>query len=351
MSDKPSHDKPASPRSQPRQEGLDRREFLGRVIKAGAAIAAVGGASWYFRRTAPPPAQPLQQAKLGLGDFALHDQGPSMAIVTGGDRARTTAAALDALGGIGRFIKPGDRVLLKVNAAFATPAMLCATTHPELVAAVAKLCRQAGATDVVVTDNSINDPSSCFALSGIGRAAASAGARVMLPREASFRPVSVDGGRLIRDWPVLTEPMEGVTKLIGLAPLKHHERSGASMSLKNWYGLLGGRRNTFHQDINGIIRELATLVTPTLVILDATMTMMRNGPTGGSLDDLKATNTLIAGTDQVAVDAFGATLLGRTAADLPYLGMAQAAGAGTTDWQSLSPVRADVGPANEDAPE
>ena len=102
--------------------------------------------------------------------------------------------------------------------------------------------------------------------------------------------------------------------------------------------LLGGRRNIFHQDIQTIIAELAGMVQPTLVVLDGTSTMMTNGPTGGSLADLKETRTLIVGTDQVAVDAFGATLLGKTAADLPFIAKAEALGAGSADYRSLSPV-------------
>jgi uncharacterized protein (DUF362 family) len=333
----------------PAQDGdqahqLNRREFLRRAAKAGVAIAAAGGAAWWYGASAAPPAQPPPRGLFELGDFSLRDGGPRLAIVTGADRARTASVAFQALGGVGRFIRRGDRVLLKVNAAFASPPMLGATTHPDLVGQVARLCLSAGAAAVIVTDNPINDPASCFALTGIGPAAASAGAKVVLPRDGAFRPFTLPGGRLIRDWPVLAEPFGGVSKLIGLAPLKHHERSGASMTMKNWYGLLGGRRNTFHQDIHGIIRELAVMVRPTLVILDATTTMMRNGPTGGSLDDLKATHTLIAGTDQVAVDAFGATLLGKTLDDLPHIRMAGAAGAGTADWASLSPRRAEASP-------
>ena len=139
------------------------------------------------------------------------------------------------------------------------------------------------------------------------------------------------------------EPFHGATKLIGLAPVKDHHRGGASMTMKNWYGLLGGRRNIFHQDIHTIIIELALLVRPTLVILDGTTTMMTNGPTGGSLADLKPTNTMIVSTDQVAADAFGATLLGKTAADLPFISKAAAAGSGTADYESLNPVRDHVG--------
>jgi uncharacterized protein (DUF362 family) len=145
----------------------------------------------------------------------------------------------------------------------------------------------------------------------------------------------VGGGRLIRDWPVLYAPLARVDRVIGMAPVKDHHRSGASMTLKNWYGLLGGRRNIFHQDIHTIIQELAMMIRPTVVVLDGIQTMMTNGPTGGSLSDLKPTGTLIVSTDPVAADAVGATLLGRTAADLAFIAKAQSIGAGTADYRSL----------------
>jgi uncharacterized protein (DUF362 family) len=112
--------------------------------------------------------------------------------------------------------------------------------------------------------------------------------------------------------------------------------------MKNWYGLLGGRRNIFHQDINTIIAELAMMVKPTLVILDGTEVMMTNGPTGGSAEDLRRANTMIAGCDMVAADSYGCTLLGLKPADLPYLAKAQAAGAGKTDYESLKPIMETV---------
>jgi uncharacterized protein (DUF362 family) len=115
------------------------------------------------------------------------------------------------------------------------------------------------------------------------------------------------------------------------------------MTMKNWYGLLGGRRNVFHQDINTIIAELALMVKPTLVILDGTEVMVTNGPTGGSVSDLRRMDTLIASTDCVAADSFGCTLLGLKPSDLPYLTKAQNAGVGTTDYESLKPIFAAVG--------
>jgi uncharacterized protein (DUF362 family) len=251
-----------------------------------------------------------------------------MSIIRGRSRVDTLRLAVKSIGGMESFIEKGDRVLIKVNAAFASPQMLSATT---------RLCLGAGASSVIVTDNPINDPSSCFALSGIADAARSAGAQLFLPRDDAFSPFTVPDGKLIRNWPILYGPLKNINKIIGTAPVKDHHRSGASMIMKNWYGLLGGRRNIFHQDIQTIITELAMMIRPTLVVLDGTTTMITNGPTGGSLADLKDTNTMIAGTDQVAVDACGATLLGRSLNDLPFIGMAEAAGLGTADYQSLNP--------------
>jgi uncharacterized protein (DUF362 family) len=320
---------------------LTRRDFLTRAAKAGVAVAVTGGIGYWLHDRTGPAGQPASET-VTLPDFSVPSAGRKMSIVTGADRVKTVNRALQALGGLEQFIKTGDRVLLKVNAAFASPAALGATTDPDLVAEVVRLCRHVGAASVIVTDNPINDPVSCFSLTGIGPAAQAAGARVVVPGESAFKPTTVRGATLIRDWPLLHEPFRGVNKVIGIAPVKDHHRSGASLAMKNWYGLLGGRRNVFHQDIHTIILELAMLMRPTLVILDGTTTMMTNGPTGGSLDDLKPTNTMIASTDQVAADAFGATLLGKTAAQLPFITRAAAAGLGTADFESLQPIRLEV---------
>ncbi len=313
---------------------MSRRDFLKRSVAVGAGIAAAGAAAYWLRNRAASAG-----GSVTLPDYSLPQLAGRMSIVSGSERAAALRAGVEAIGGIESFIKPGDRVLLKVNAAFASPPQLGATTHPDLVAEMAGMCRKAGAKEVIVADNPIYDPLSCFETSGIADAARKAGAKVMLPKDGYFRPTTVKGARFIRDWPILHAPLAGVNRLIGLCPVKHHQRAGASMSMKNWYGLLGGRRNKFHQDINGIIAELATMVRPTLVVLDGTMVMMTNGPTGGSLEDLQAANTMIVSTDQVAADAFGATLLGMKAAELPYIAAAAAKKLGTADYESLNPKR------------
>ena len=326
----------------PNRNGVNRRQFLDRLAKAGICIAAAGAAGFWFYDPKGPLSSSPQPSNLTLKDFSIGLPRQKMSIIRGADRAATLGLALKSLGGIETFVKKGDRVLLKVNAAFASPAMLSATTHPVIIAEMTRLCFRAGAASVVVTDNPINDPAACFTLTGIADAARKAGARVVLPSDDLFCPITVKGAALIRNWPVLYKPFTDIDKVIGMAPLKDHHRSGASMTMKNWYGLLGGRRNIFHQDINGIITELAMMVKPSLVILDATTAMMTNGPTGGSLSDLKHTNTMIAGTDQVAADAFGISLLGRSLDKLPYIGKAQAAGIGTADYMKLNPVMGSI---------
>jgi uncharacterized protein (DUF362 family) len=322
---------------------LTRRQFVARLVKAGASIAAAGIISSIAYDKKGPAAQ-TQADMVTLPDFSIpREDGKIISIVKGPDRIKAVDKAIDLLGGIERFVKKGDTVVIKPNVAFASVPALGATTNPQLVARLVELCYARGqAEKVYVTDNPINAPASCFAISGIAKAVAQAGGIVFLPKDSSFKPTTLKTGRLIKSWPVLYEPLAKADKLIGIAPVKDHSRAMASMSMKNWYGLLGGRRNVFHQDINTIIAELAMLVKPTLVILDGTEVMMTNGPTGGSFSDLKRTDTIIASCDQVAADAFGCSLLGLKPENLPYLAKAQTAGAGTTDYMSLKPLKADI---------
>jgi len=320
------------------KNSINRREFINRSIKAGVSILAVSTtAGLLYNRVLPGVAQ--KQSQSILPDYSVKPiNGKELSIVTGSERSKALTKAIDLLGGISHFIKKGDSVLLKPNIAFASSPDLGATTHPEIVSTMITLCLKAGASEVAVLDNPINDPAGCYLLSGIDEAVKKAGGTILLPSNDLFENFTLKNGKLISNWPILYKPLKNATKVIGLAPIKNHHRSGASMSLKNWYGLLGGRRNIFHQDINTIITELAVMIKPTLVILDGFSVMMTNGPTGGATSDLKEKNTIIASTNQVAADAYGATLLNMKPDDLPYLALAEKAGAGTLDYKSLKPL-------------
>jgi uncharacterized protein (DUF362 family) len=322
---------------------ISRRDFFIRCTKAGLSTAAAAALAAWLYESDPAKISPQSGNIIEAMNFSvLPVAGKAISIVTGSNRQATVTKAVELLGGMQRFIKPGDNVLLKPNVGFSLPPRVCATSHPELIEQVTKLCFQAGAKKVFITDNPINDPKSCFELTQIASAAHKCGAEIILPRQDHFKQVTLKGAELIKNWPILYEPLKNVNKVIGIAGVKDHRRSVASMLMKNWYGLLGGNRSIFHQDIDKIIVELAVLIKPTLVILDATQIMVSNGPTGGSESDLKRTDTMIASCDQVAADSFGASLLGLKPDDLPYLVKAEKLGLGTTDYQSLKPLYAEV---------
>lgn len=322
-----------------REEKVLSGDRENRVPPGGHEESAIGGPGEGTRVSSETSERSSLTATAGGYDFRVQDSGARLGIVQGEDRVRTVRRSVEALGGMGRFVRKGERVLIKPNVGFATPPEVGATTHPDVVREVVRLCLAAGAAEVLVTDHPTTDPDHAFRVTGIGKAAEDAGARVVLPREGQFRRTNLAGSDLFRDWPMLMVPFDGVDRVIGVAPVKDHGLAGATLGIKNWYGLIGGRRNLFHQRIGDCLVDLATLVKPTLTILDGTISMISNGPTGGSERDLKRTNTVIAGTDPVAVDACGASLLGRSVHDLPWLKQAERAGLGTTDWEGIESVR------------
>ncbi len=196
-----------------------RRQFLARAGKAGVSIAAAGLISYLLYDKYGPATGVDAQSLVTLPDFRVPDKlGQTISIIEGSDRKATVNKAIESLGGIERFVKQGETVAIKPNVAFASSPMLGATAHPELVAEVVRLCYKAGAKQVIVTDNPINDPASCFKSSGIGKAAGAAGAKVVLPKAHLFRHTTLEGGKLIRNWPVFFGPFEKVDKLIGISP-------------------------------------------------------------------------------------------------------------------------------------
>ena len=244
-------------------------------------------------------------------------------------------------GGIQRFIQKSDTVLLKPNVGWDRQPEQAANTSPEVVAAVAKLCRQAGASQVWVTDCSINNPQRSFARSGIQQASQEAGATVKLPSSDDYLKTNMQGERL-KIWPV-ARFFHQANKVINLPIVKQHSLSGCTLAMKNWYGVLGGRRNRLHQDIHTSIVDLAAAMRPTLTIMDAMRVLKHNGPSGGSLDDVAEENTIIAGLDEVAMDSWALQLLDLTSEQVAFLAMAEQRKLGQVDWRSLHWLERQVG--------
>lgn len=308
------------------------------MLRLGATGALIAGSGLAARKLWQPnhfvPGFEVEKG-LQLADYSLAVSKvlPSMAIAHGQDHETTVRAAIGAMGGMERFVQKGDVVMIKPNVAFDRPPALAATTHPDALRAVAKLVLEAGASKVIVADNPINSPTGCFFKSGLTAVASDMNLDLLYPESNSFSPLQLQG-EILKNWTFFHEPFRKANKVIGLAPCKDHNLCHASMTMKNWYGLLGGRRNQFHQHIHSIVSDFALMMKPTLVILDGMNVLMSNGPTGGRLSDVKPMNTVVAGTDMVAVDAYGYThLLERDLTELTYIHKAHERGLGNKNWK------------------
>jgi len=259
-----------------------------------------------------------------------------LAIARGPDAAANVRRAVEAVGGMGRFVKPGERVVVKPNIGWNRLPEQAANTNPDVVAEVVRLVLAAGAGQVWVTDVSVNTAEQCFVRSGIEKAAKAAGATVVRPDTIAFREVAVSGKKL--QVAEILFPFVEADRVINVPLVKQHGLSLATMAMKNWYGMLGGQRVKLHQDIHQSIVDLASMIKPTVTVLDATRVLLANGPTGGSLADVKRLDTVAVSTDEVALDAFGAGLLGLNPSDVGFIVEGARAGLGTPAWQSLKTV-------------
>ena len=321
---------------------MRRREAVVSLARAGGMAAASAGLGYWLSRRSHRPSERVA-AVFSARDHRVPDEArfPKMVVVRGGDPRRILRRAIEELGGIGRFIAPGEVVVIKPNASWDRTPEQAANTNPLVVAEMVKLCRQAGAKRIIVTDVTINEARRCFQRSGIGEAASSEGAEVILPEARFLRRVDL-GGTALGAWPVL-EPFLLCDKIINLPVAKHHSLTGVTLGLKNWYGILGGNRMRLHQRIHESLADLAAFMLPTLTVIDGYRVLLRNGPGGGNLSDTALEQTVAAGTDPVALDAWAAKTWWRMEAkQLPYLNLAAQRGLGTPDFEKLNSKTIDL---------
>lgn len=278
--------------------------------------------------------------RCGLGPRPAGAAAPELALVRRGAPGALTQRAIAALGGMERFVTRGATVVIKPNIGWDRPPELGANTHPEVVATLTTLALEAGAKRVRVMDHTCNDARRCYARSGIEAAARAAGADVIHLPEGRGTEMKIGGARLTT-WPVHREVIEADV-LINVPVAKHHGLCRTSLGMKNWLGAIDGRRNQLHQDIPGASVDLAAFFKPSLTVLDATRLLVRSGPQGGSPEDVETPRLLMAGVDPVAIEAFGASLLGLTAADLPQIGQAVERGLGQAAWERPGLVTIDL---------
>jgi len=307
--------------SEAQRQAPVRREF-GREPEPGAGSADASGttdASRSAAASAAPAAAPP----------------PDLAVLRGDDPAANTRAAIELLGGMQRFVRKGDRVVVKPNILTAREPRYAATTNPAVVATIVQLAWEAGAKSVVVFDNPTAPPRQAYQVSGIAKAVDRVDGRMKVLKDRDFELIEIPEARSLLEWPLVTDVFDADV-FINVPCSKTHGLAGLTLSMKNLMGIMGGRRGRIHQDFDTRIVDVNSLVVPHLTVLDGTRLLVRNGPSGGSLSDVRPGRTVVAGTNQVAVDSYGATLFGRRPASLSYLRQAEKRGLGTTDLSTLT---------------
>ncbi len=304
----------------------DRRTFLKTGLALGAATTLLD-----FDRlfAADAPVAPA------TGSTAPADAPPGarplLVAVRDGDRVAMLDKALEALGGIGAFVKPGQTVLIKPNIGWDAPPERGANTHPALVARLVELCLQAGAKSVAIFDNTCDQWQRCYANSGIEKAARDAGARVVNGKDESlYRETPIPHGVKLKSAKVHELVLDSDV-FINVPVLKHHGGAQMSSAMKNLMGCVWDRGVYHNVDLQQTIADFLTLRKPDLNIVDAYHPMVRNGPRGKSVEDCVEMKRLLASTDPVLIDTACTKLLGYTPEKVTHVKIGADLRLGTTD--------------------
>jgi uncharacterized protein (DUF362 family) len=288
---------------------MNRRDFIKGAAATGLALR------FGPRALAFPPAAPAPL--------------PVLAAVEGESPAAITREAIALLGGMGRFVGKGDKVVIKPNIGWDRTPEMAACTNPEVVRTLVELVLDAGAKKAVVIDNTTNQAKRCYVRSGIQEAVKQAGGDMIFMDDYRVKKMALKG-EWLKEWEILLDVVEA-DKIINVPIAKHHSLCRLTLGMKNWLGATGGARNQFHQSLDKTVVDLAAFFKPQLTVLDAYRILVRNGPQGGRISDTELKKTVVAGTDPVAVDAMGASLFPVEPRELPYLAMARDRGLGEFD--------------------
>jgi len=327
------------------KEHFNRREFL-RTISLTSAGLYLTGCAPKAPQVLPTPFSeaatltPMDESKGAESEVPSATKEPNsgeayLSVVRGETPAEMTRRAVAAVGGIERFVSNGADVVIKPN--------ICtdyysfeygATTNPEVIATLISMSLGAGAKRVRVMDNPFGGTArSAYRKSGIEEAANQTGGEMEVMNSNKFRPNAIPDGVDIKEW-IFYQDILDADVVINVPIAKHHGTTGLSLGCKNLMGTILNR-GQIHANIDQRIADLTSRVRPALTVIDGMRTLMRNGPTGGNLNDVKISNTIIASADIVAADSYAATLFEMSGTDIGYIRKAAEMGLGTLDLQSI----------------
>ena len=299
---------------------MQRREFLSKSISAGiltgSAIKLFPGTGLSSRMTAAP----------------AYD----MVAVLGGSPGEMFDRAIQALGGMKTFVKKNKTVIVKPNIGWDSTPERAACTNPDLVGRIIEHSFAAGAKDVYVFDNSINDWSRCYQNSGIEKAARDAGAKVVTgSSESHYQLVEIKNGKQLKTAKV-HELILGTDVFINVPVLKTHGGAIITASMKNLMGIVWDRRYWHENDLHQCIADMCTAIKPDLNIVDAYRVIVRNGPRGVSVEDVSTMKYQVVSADMVACDTAAAKLLEKDPLRIGHIRLGNEMGVGRSDLENLS---------------
>ena len=308
-------------------DNINRREFIKNLTKVGGVFLGYS--------MMPGNLTPLKNI-LNKIDNTKTD----LAVVRFSNPETITRKAIELLGGMNKFVSKNDIVVIKPNIGWDRTPEQAANTNPIVVETLIKMSFDAGAKKVKVFDRTCNHPRRCYINSGIEEIAKKAGAEVFNIENKNFVKVNIKGTKL-KNWPIYRDILECNT-LINVPIAKHHSSAILTVSMKNWMGVIGGNRGMFHLDLHRYIADLSTAIKPKLIVVDAVRILVKNGPSGGNLEDVKTLNTVIAGTNPVATDSYTATLFGKKGEDIDYIKYAYQLELGEMDMNKLNITHANL---------
>jgi uncharacterized protein (DUF362 family) len=261
--------------------------------------------------------------------------GPDLVVVRGGEPEPLVRKALEALGGMGRFVPAGAKVVVKPNICISYNSYeYASTTNPWVVGALVKLCLEAGASSVKVLDYPFSGSSeSAYKMSGIQEQVEAAGGQMEVISNLKFVPVDIPGAVMLKNVKAYQDVLNA-NVLINVPIAKHHSLARLTLGMKNLMGLVS-RREPLHSNLGDGLSDLVTLFKPALTVVDAVRILTAGGPTGGNLKDVKKLDTIIASPDIVAADSYATRLFDLTPADISYVKTAIERGIGRGDLENL----------------
>lgn len=300
---------------------MKRRDFLKNSVGAGIAAGAafrIGAYDDIFKTPAASLNYDLVAIMGGMPD-AMFDLG------------------IQELGGMGAFVKKGQKVLVKPNIGWDRTPDYAANTNPALVKRIIEHCFRAGAKEVYVFDHTCDQWSSCYKNSGIEKAAKDAGAKVVPGNsESYYQEITIPGAKILKTAKVHQLLLE-TEVFINVPVIKDHSSTRLTGALKGMMGVVWDREYWHRNDLHQCIADYAMYSRkPSLNILDCYNVMTKNGPQGVSKQDVANLQSQIITADWVAGDAAAAKMLKIDPASIDYIQIASGMGTGKMNLESLN---------------